>query len=886
MKKSIALCIALSVVLLLAFGCSGSNNSPMAPDSNLTPSPEINSAAGLVQPMLVGYYDVYIDPEAETIEAVPNRNAEFLVNIVKFLNNNPFGVGLGNFYFENQGDNFYVELDWSILHPVPVSPDIDVYDMRAAIILDGSGTLAYNPDLTYGVPGTDQIMVNADGYTRWFNKTEFITTTFQGYNHGNLAADTMNCDATLNPYIYYCDSLGTSDNLYDWLTGNPASVGKFTAGANLARRMILNFPLPTPGIHFGYSIFCAWEDVAVQTNVPEAIACDADVTQSLYYTGTEGGGNLIADFSLFGWGDLPSQLYIESTVLALHYVLDAGEMIPVDSGTNWATWHVDIPGDSVTSTEGQEFWVIAEYDGHDYVSPFSIPNDADTDILASCFRFPLVISPTSNFPPVVESGVDGPVQFNPTDISEFTVTATDPEMDPLDYTWIVLNNDTSLEVYTQSGSDDTLSIDWPTVPAVIGETYTISCTVTDLDNPPVWADPLVTECVENPNHPPVIDSGVDGDNWALSTTVDPRDYTVDASDPDLDPLTYSWRLIDLSDSSVVLSGPGDSAGMFTVSWGLDVVVSDGELFSVECDVSDPVNPTVYAAPLEVHIGNLPPIVIDPVSGNDAPEPTNVETYSTIIVDSELDLVIFEWTVIDTSDSSTLTSGPGDGDGNFVIDWGSFAVADGEEYEVNCMVNDPYNPPVDCGTLVVTITSSGIITLWLYDGMIDDGNIVDGTWGMGYDNWDYCGSENAWQNYNCINYPDAVFDLCRSPYFDIPATGTVHVELWHWGEMPTDGYTYGDLGTAWDNGGLDYQDANWVNEFMVYEDGMDFNDTTGYEDFIGTYGSESTPEWSHFILNAYAGEERAICFAVEEWGGTSGGAYSGWHVRKCHVWVEP
>ena len=114
-----------------------------------------------------------------------------------------------------------------------------------------------------------------------------------------------------------------------------------------------------------------------------------------------------------------------------------------------------------------------------------------------------------------------------------------------------------------------------------------------------------------------------------------------------------------------------------------------------------------------------------------------------------------------------------------------------------------------------------------------------------------------------------------------------MEVWHWGAMPSEGSSYADIGIAWYDEGeeADYYEPNWWHERLAYIDGMDFNDPV-WEDFTNSYASESEPAWSHFDCSSYAGNEWAIAFQFEEWGGSSGGAWEGWNLRRMHIWVEP
>ena len=703
MKWINTLLTALAVMALLMPGCSGSDSNPAAPGTDIPMAAGATQDGNSVHPALLGYFDVYIDPEAGIIEVVPNRNAEFLLNIVTLLNKNPANITFGNFDIVNNGTSFDIGLDWTVKHPAPIPPDFDVFDMRGVIVLDGSGTLAVNPNLTYGLKGTDQVMMNADGYSRWYNKTEFINPGLGGYTTGTIAFDTEDCGGTFNPYIYYADDLGVNDNLYDWLLANEALNGRFTAGATLTRRMQFNFPIPNPGINFGYAFMCNWEALATVTHTPEAVASDVQVTDDVYFDGSVGGGNLILDISLFGWDEVPSSITVESTVLSVMYELSGSEMTPTASGDNWATWHVEIPADDVTAIDGQEFWIIAEYAGYNYISPFGIQNDAGFDTLAAGFRYDLTVSDTpSNLPPEITDGVTGDAEVYPTDTDEYTVTAIDPESDSLAYLWIVTDNSTMIDVYTGPGDGaGTLNIDWGTdIDANVGDEYDINCEVSDPTNSPVSAITLTVSVIEPPNEPPVIYEGVLGSTTAGVHSV--LTYTVAANDPDGDTLIYSWTITKVSNLQVVFTGPGDGAGNLEFDWGT-LSISLGEIYDIDCSVSDSVNPSIFADTLTVEITNQPPVLEIGVEGDFEALPDDVKDYSVTVTDPEGDPVTYAWEVLDPATLDVLFSGPGDGNGLFTVDWANdIGAVSHDIYMVSCDYNDPYNPPEKAMPLILII----------------------------------------------------------------------------------------------------------------------------------------------------------------------------------------
>jgi len=596
--------LLLTVIIILAI--SGLACSEGA--DPVTADPQFQaSASGNSHEVLWGYYDIYMDIENQTVEVVPNRNVMFSVNINTFLNMNPAalkfqfnGVTPGSGYVD-------VDLNVSITHPIPGQPKFNGYDVRGILIGDGVSTMGYNPDLVYAEYGDQQYMVNSDGYTRWFNKVEFGVTGIGGYTQGLFASAALNGTATLNPYKYFADNLTVNNmELFDWLVANAADNSVFSSGTTNLRNYNLRFAVPTPGIKYGYSIMANWgggQPDDHPSNADEAVGCETAITESLYYVdGSDNGGDLILDVSLFGYGDPPSAIFIESTVLSSVYEFSVDDMVPVDQDDNWATYHVEIPADNITGVDGQEFWVIAEHGGHNYVSPFGVPNDAGTDTLAAIFRYDLPVSDVPfNGPPEVVSGVSGN-DAPPENVAEtYYVTANDPDMDTLTYNWIVSENGTGTEVYSGPGDGfGTILIHWTDdIGASSGELYDIDCEVSDGNFPPVMATTLIVTVGDPVNLPPIVLSGISGEMNPGASDIET--YTVEAEDPEMDPLTYEWSIRDLQSGDEVYNDPGDGAGNIDIDWTNDIGASGGDMFLIFCSVSDSINDPVFANPLEINV---------------------------------------------------------------------------------------------------------------------------------------------------------------------------------------------------------------------------------------------------------------------------------------------
>jgi hypothetical protein len=390
--------------MALSMGCSGSSHNPVLPtdqgaDHQLTGG---TAESPLGQEYIWGYYSLSFDLENRKVEVVPCRSSEFTLNVVKFLNNDPLGLQV-DFNGTTPGTGYVdVNLDVTIKHPLS-DHAYDGYDVRGVFIGNGSKGLKYDNTLKYSTAGTDQLLLNADGYTRWFNPTEFAVPKIFGYVPGKLATKGYTGTARLNPYKYFGEGLGETDSLWDYLTSGNANTGYFLAGTSNTRNYIIRFPTPTPGIKFGYVVTANWsgtDPASHPSHALEAVGIKLEDNSTLYYVdNTHKGGDLRLDISVFDWdaeldGGVMNDyaVYVEGSVLSTLYHLTESEMTPTASGTHWFTYHVEIQADNITGTEGNEMWVVVEDSNADYTNPLGVPNTADGDHIAACFRLPVTVA--------------------------------------------------------------------------------------------------------------------------------------------------------------------------------------------------------------------------------------------------------------------------------------------------------------------------------------------------------------------------------------------------------------------------------------------------------------------------------------------------------------
>jgi hypothetical protein len=360
----------------------------------------------------------------------------FSANVVNFINQKPANLGFKINKTPAGPTWIDVDIDVSITHPFPGMHQYDGYDVRGVFIGDGSGVMKYNNVLTYAVLGTDQFMLDdpasgdggPDGYTRWFNPTEFLTPGLFGYTPGKFATPGYKASAIVNPYKYFADGLGPNDSVWTWLNAHTASHGVFTAGTKNTRNYYLRFP-NAKTVKYNYAIVANWEsETAHPSNAVESVAVSTQVTDDLYYvSGSDKGGNLTLDIDVFNWsaGMMEQQkLFVESSVLSSPHEFSPSEMTPTGGTEQYSTYHLDIPADNIQSTGGNEFWVIAQNPNANYKNGFGITNGAGEDPLAAFFRYNLYVSNKQNCPDPTVTGINPDTMLTDVPLNDTEIDGT------------------------------------------------------------------------------------------------------------------------------------------------------------------------------------------------------------------------------------------------------------------------------------------------------------------------------------------------------------------------------------------------------------------------------------------------------------------------------
>lgn len=186
MSRTLLISLISLILASIVSGCSGGGLSPVEPNPDIT-LPIIqntSSASGFSNIQLGGIFNVTIDPDTREVEAVENRNALFTANLTNILNKSINGMTFHVNDLVINPENVDVDIDIGVNHPFPGYPEFMGYDLRCIFMGDGSGNLETG-NVVYPVHDVDQEMLTnpitghggPDGYTRWFNFTEFSEGT-------------------------------------------------------------------------------------------------------------------------------------------------------------------------------------------------------------------------------------------------------------------------------------------------------------------------------------------------------------------------------------------------------------------------------------------------------------------------------------------------------------------------------------------------------------------------------------------------------------------------------------------------------------------------------------------------------------------------------------
>ena len=343
MKRFSGVCITALVCIVL--GCSGGQATLTLPGEQVaSDSPNAGSH------MLWGLYQFYCDRNAGAIDVVPLRDSDVHLNALRVLEP-PVGLYLTVENIMFSGDK--IECDVGLRHPFLGLVQYTGFDVCGILISRGSIGGFTDPDLL--LPGdADFRLLNADGYTRWWNPAEFPVNngTMFGYTDGLLGTpqSVANFNATLNGYKYFCDELADPDDpIYNV---DPARRGVFSAGQKNVRHYVIG--VGDAGMIFNYAIDACWKfptgnppwevpgDFPQAANRPEAWNISANIVENtLWNDGTNYGGDLNMAIDVYDWFSPELNLVAVDSPGNFNAIIDAA---PSGGGVGYSTYAIDIHG--------------------------------------------------------------------------------------------------------------------------------------------------------------------------------------------------------------------------------------------------------------------------------------------------------------------------------------------------------------------------------------------------------------------------------------------------------------------------------------------------------------------------------------------------------------
>ena len=380
--------ILVTILLVLIAGCS--NNPTTPPVTGAGEITEVRQVEAVSNHLCLGCWSVILDKANMSVEIEPWRNADIHLNLTQIFVNT-MGLGIAVVPAESDPANGLFAFDFTLTHPIPLHPEFTAFDVKGIVM--APGTLAVDGVVFSDLDETQ--LVNADGYTRWWNPTEFTQPGIFGYTDGLITNTTAaSLTATINPYKVFADALGPTDGLSAIPGGSLSSPeGRllFSAGVNNTRRYLVQFPMtPDPEIVFGYVIDGSWaepfpnppvnvpDDFPMAANQPEAYYVLSHQTFNTLYYDTEsgtGGGRLGLQANVYDWqgqeaGDVAGD--IGSVQFFCPDLLSGGSSaVFLSEVDNKARYHADLTGLTVPTQAGEVFVATrVECEGSDTYSQF------------------------------------------------------------------------------------------------------------------------------------------------------------------------------------------------------------------------------------------------------------------------------------------------------------------------------------------------------------------------------------------------------------------------------------------------------------------------------------------------------------------------------------
>ncbi len=351
--------LAACILMTLILGCSsGGIQTPTAPV-------ETETARFGNTHLLQAVYMFECDPLNDAVDVIPLRDMDFHLNALRFLEPPPY------LYLTLESPPKFngnvLDIDIGLRNPYLGLVQFTGFDVCGIVFTHGSLTGFHNPDLVMAGEG-DTRLLNPDGYSRWWNPSEFPHgDTMFSYKDGLLGqpADTVDFNCNINGYKYFADGLEKDAPL---ATLDPAKRGMFGAGMKNIRHYTIDL---SGGLIFNYAFDACWkwpqggypwdvpDDFPPEANRPEAY--DISVTEihnSLFFIPTGFcGGALKIQIDVWDRYNADSNIVSAESLAGLEYTENT---IPISSGDGYASYEFILPGENLVQNGEAELLITVQ----------------------------------------------------------------------------------------------------------------------------------------------------------------------------------------------------------------------------------------------------------------------------------------------------------------------------------------------------------------------------------------------------------------------------------------------------------------------------------------------------------------------------------------------
>jgi hypothetical protein len=393
----------LAIGMIISAGCGGHDPSNPAAPGISAPGAQ-NSTDSIdktqTQRTLWGIWDVGINKLDGSVEIVPLRDSNFHINALNFLEPPVLkGLSIDNTTLVIDQKENLVKVDVKLVHPFPGLNKYMGFDVRGIVLMPGSEIPSSDLSLVFSGP-TEPRLLNPDGYTRWWNPTEFPGSGIFGFQPGLLGkkGGAGVFTATINGYKYFADGLKVDDSISKLPV---AGRGYFSAGGTNRRHYEISFgDKSSDWLRFQYAVDACWmeaktdpsgpNDFPVTANAPEGFGISVNEVENTIWwlEGLGMGGKLKVNVDVYSWR--PSKIQkvtLEAPEISSHLI--NATLVPGSGGgadsPPYSTWYAEMTPDVLNSAGPFDMLVTAST-GESYnqggLTVFFGPSDAKISLYA------------------------------------------------------------------------------------------------------------------------------------------------------------------------------------------------------------------------------------------------------------------------------------------------------------------------------------------------------------------------------------------------------------------------------------------------------------------------------------------------------------------------